>query len=75
MSKTHEEIRADIRRQAKEFYDARFVEAPFVPGKTPAGYDHKYVYSHIGYNLKATEMQAAIGVAQMKMLPPWKVWH
>jgi len=38
-------------------------------GDLPKGYDHKYVYSHIGYNLKATEMQAAIGVAQLKKLP------
>jgi len=36
--------------------------------KLPAGYDHKYVYSHIGYNLKATDMQAAIGCAQIKKL-------
>jgi CDP-6-deoxy-D-xylo-4-hexulose-3-dehydrase len=35
----------------------------------PAGYDHKYTYSHIGYNLKATDMQAAVGVAQLKKLP------
>lgn len=35
----------------------------------PNGYDHKYVYSHFGYNLKATEMQAAIGVAQLEKLP------
>lgn len=35
----------------------------------PFGYDHKYVYSHFGYNLKATEMQAAIGCAQLKKLP------
>lgn len=35
----------------------------------PCGYDHKYVYSHIGYNLKATEMQAAIGLAQLRKLP------
>jgi CDP-6-deoxy-D-xylo-4-hexulose-3-dehydrase len=35
----------------------------------PEGYDHKYIYSHIGYNLKMTEMQAAIGVAQLKKLP------
>lgn len=34
----------------------------------PPGYDHKYVYSHIGYNLKATDMQAAIGLAQMDKL-------
>jgi len=35
----------------------------------PYGYDHKYVYSHIGYNLKVTDMQAAVGVAQLKKLP------
>jgi len=34
-------------------------------GELPQGYDHKYVYSHLGYNLKATDMQAAIGVAQL----------
>ncbi len=38
-------------------------------GDLPAGYDHKYIYSHIGYNLKATDMQAAVGVAQLKKLP------
>ena len=38
-------------------------------GTLPQGYDHKYVYSHLGYNLKATDMQAAIGVAQLKKLP------
>jgi len=38
-------------------------------GDLPYGYDHKYTYSHIGYNLKATDMQAAIGVAQLKKLP------
>ena len=38
-------------------------------GKLPFGYDHKYVYSHIGYNLKITDMQAAVGVAQMEKLP------
>jgi len=38
-------------------------------GKLPFGYDHKYVYSHIGYNLKVTDMQAAVGVAQLKKLP------
>ncbi|MBN1983895.1 MAG: lipopolysaccharide biosynthesis protein RfbH [Chitinivibrionales bacterium] len=37
-------------------------------GKLPKGYDHKYVYSHVGYNLKATDMQAAIGVEQLKKL-------
>ena len=38
-------------------------------GDLPYGYDHKYIYSHIGYNLKATDMQAAVGVAQLKKLP------
>lgn len=38
-------------------------------GELPTGYDHKYVYSHFGYNLKATDMQAAIGCAQLKKLP------
>jgi len=38
-------------------------------GDLPHGYDHKYIYSHIGYNLKITDMQAAVGVAQMKKLP------
>ena len=38
-------------------------------GQLPAGYDHKYVYSHFGYNLKATDMQAAIGCAQLEKLP------
>lgn len=38
-------------------------------GDLPAGYDHKYIYSHIGYNLKMTDMQAAIGVAQLEKLP------
>jgi CDP-4-dehydro-6-deoxyglucose reductase, E1 len=38
-------------------------------GSLPTGYDHKYVYSEVGYNLKMTEMQAAIGTAQMDKLP------
>lgn len=38
-------------------------------GTLPFGYDHKYVYSHIGYNLKITDLQAAIGVEQLKKLP------
>lgn len=38
-------------------------------GQLPVGYDHKYVYSHFGYNLKATDLQAAIGVAQLKKFP------
>ena len=38
-------------------------------GELPQGYDHKYVYSHLGYNLKATDLQAAIGCAQIEKLP------
>ena len=38
-------------------------------GNLPKGYDHKYVYSHFGYNLKATDMQAAIGCAQLEKFP------
>ena len=38
-------------------------------GELPVGYDHKYVYSHLGYNLKATDMQAAIGCAQLEKIP------
>jgi CDP-6-deoxy-D-xylo-4-hexulose-3-dehydrase len=38
-------------------------------GDLPERYDHKYIYSHIGYNLKVTDMQAAIGVAQLQKLP------
>jgi CDP-4-dehydro-6-deoxyglucose reductase, E1 len=38
-------------------------------GELPDGYDHKYTYSHIGYNLKMTDMQAAVGVAQLDKLP------
>jgi CDP-6-deoxy-D-xylo-4-hexulose-3-dehydrase len=38
-------------------------------GQLPHGYDHKYTYSHIGYNLKMTDMQAAVGVSQLKKLP------
>ena len=37
-------------------------------GELPEGYDHKYIYSHIGYNLKATDIQAALGVSQLKKL-------
>ena len=52
-------------------------------GELPYGYDHKYVYSHFGYNLRVTEMQAAIGCAQLKKLPHfidarkrhWKMFH
>lgn len=38
-------------------------------GELPLGYDHKYVYSHFGYNLKATDLQAAVGCAQLKKFP------
>lgn len=43
-------------------YDGQF-------GELPQGYDHKYVYSHFGYNLKVTDLQAAIGVEQLKKIP------
>lgn len=42
-------------------------------GELPLGYDHKYVYSHFGYNLKATDMQAAVGVAQLEKFPSFVV--
>ena len=45
-----------------------FVHAVQQFGNLPVGFDHKYVYSHIGYNLKVTDMQAAIGCAQMDKL-------
>jgi CDP-6-deoxy-D-xylo-4-hexulose-3-dehydrase len=38
-------------------------------GTLPCGYDHKYTYSHVGYNLKATDMQAALGASQIEKLP------
>lgn len=38
-------------------------------GELPVGYDHKYVYSHLGYNLKVTDMQAAVGLAQLEKFP------
>ncbi len=38
-------------------------------GQLPQGYDHKYVYSHLGYNLKVTDLQAAVGVEQLKKFP------
>ena len=38
-------------------------------GNLPYGYDHKYTHSHLGYNLKATDLQAAVGVAQLRKLP------
>ncbi len=46
-------------------YDGRY-------GELPEGYDHKYVYSRLGYNLKATDMQAAIGCEQLKKLSHWR---
>jgi CDP-4-dehydro-6-deoxyglucose reductase, E1 len=42
-------------------------------GSLPCGYDHKYIYSHIGYNLKATDMQAALGASQLAKLPEFIV--
>lgn len=42
-------------------------------GTLPEGYDHKYTYSHIGYNLRVTEMQAAIGVEQLKKVPEFTI--
>jgi len=38
-------------------------------GRLPAGYDHKYIFSHVGYNLKATDIQAALGLSQLRKLP------
>jgi len=38
------------------------------PGELPHGYDHKYVFSHVGYNLNVTELQAAIGLGQLEKL-------
>ena len=46
----------------KHRYDGQF-------GQLPQGYDHKYVYSHFGYNLKVTDLQAAVGVEQLKKFP------
>ncbi len=46
----------------KHRYDGQF-------GELPQGYDHKYIYSHFGYNLKVTDLQAAIGVEQLKKFP------
>lgn len=49
-------------------------------GELPHGYDHKYVFSHVGYNLKVTDMQAAVGLAQLEKLPGFiearkRNWH
>src|ERR1017187_8160571 len=44
-------------------------------GTLPCGYDHKYTYSHIGYNLKATDMQAALGLSQIEKLPDFIARH
>lgn len=51
----------------KDNFCSRRFEGGF--GELPQGYDHKYVYSHFGYNLRATDMQAAIGCEQLKKLP------
>ena len=51
----------------KDNFCGRRFEGQF--GELPKGYDHKYVYSHFGYNLKVTDMQAAIGCEQLKKLP------
>ena len=40
-------------------------------GELPKGYDHKYTYSHFGYNLKVTDLQAAVGIEQLKKFPPF----
>ncbi|MDR1451318.1 MAG: DegT/DnrJ/EryC1/StrS family aminotransferase [Helicobacteraceae bacterium] len=47
---------------------ARFNGAANAYGRLPAGFDHKYVYSHIGYNFQATDLGAAIGLAQLQKL-------
>lgn len=47
----------------------RFCQSQKVRGELPEGYDHKYVYSHVGFNLKSTDLQAAIGLEQLKKLP------
>lgn len=65
----------------KDNFCGRRFEGQF--GSLPKGYDHKYVYSHFGYNLKATDMQAAIGCEQLKKLPDftekrkrnWEILH
>lgn len=53
---------AGVDNYCKHRFDRQYGELPF-------GYDHKYVYSHFGYNLKATDMQAAVGCAQLKKFP------
>lgn len=47
----------------------RFSQNEKARGELPEGYDHKYIYSHVGYNLKSTDLQAAIGLEQLKKLP------
>ena len=47
----------------------KFVRFDKQYGELPLGYDHKYVYSHFGYNMKATNLQAAIGSAQLEKFP------
>ena len=50
-----------------ELLASAFPDRAFTPEEAP-GHDHKYVYTHLGYNLKLTDMQAAIGVAQLRKL-------
>lgn len=47
----------------------RFSQSKKSRGELPEGYDHKYIYSHVGYNLKSTDLQASIGIEQLKKLP------
>ena len=47
----------------------RFSQKEKTRGELPEGYDHKYIYSHVGYNLKSTDIQASIGLEQLKKLP------
>lgn len=59
--------RSCICPSGKDNYCGKRFEGQY--GELPQGYDHKYVYSHFGYNLKATDMQAAIGCEQLKKFP------
>ena len=65
------ELLGDLEMENKKINKANFCGNRFTQkyGKLPVGYDHKYVYSHFGYNLKATDMQAAVGCAQIDKFP------